>query len=320
MAGKKKEAVRVGRRTVELSNLDKVLFPRARITKGQLVAYYHEVATFMLPYLVDRPVSMQRYPEGIDKEGFYQKSIGEYFPDWVDRVKVKKEGGTVTHVVCQDAATLVYLANQACITPHVWLSRKDKLHHPDRLIFDLDPPGDDFAVVRSTARALRETLEELGLASTVMTTGGRGLHVVVPLDRSAKFDDMRAFARDLAELLARRDPKRLTTEARKNKRRGRLFLDTMRNAYAQTAVPPFAVRAREGAPVAMPLDWDELGGRLRGSTFHLKNALRRIEKAGDPWRGMARRARGLAGPRKKLDRLLKEERPAGERPTKAKRR
>jgi bifunctional non-homologous end joining protein LigD len=301
-------SVRVGRRTVELSNLNKVLFPDAGITKADLIAYYHEIADRMLPYLVDRPVSMHRFPDGVDGEGFYQKEIGDYFPDWIDRVEVRKKGGKVTHVVCQDAATLVYLANQACITPHVWLSRKDELDHPDRLIFDLDPPGDGFAPVRRAARALEQLLEDLGLVSFPMTTGGRGLHVVVPLDRKADFDTARAFARDVAALVARRDPERFTTEPRKAKRGGRLFLDTARNAYAQTAVPPYAVRPREGAPVAMPIGWDELGNsRLRGNTYDLRNAFRRLGRVNDPWKGMARRARSLTGPRDKLDALVAEE-------------
>jgi bifunctional non-homologous end joining protein LigD len=307
MSPKGGKSLRFGRVSVELSNLDKILFPDAGITKGKLVEYYRKVADRMLPYLVDRPVSMHRFPDGIEGEGFYQKKISDYFPDWIDRVEVEKEGGRVTHVVCQNAATMVYLANQACITPHVWLSRRDRLDHPDRLIFDLDPPGDEFTVVRRAARALRDLLEELGLASFPMTTGGRGIHVVVPLDRSADFDAARHFARDVAELVSRRDPKRLTTETRKNKRKGRLFVDTMRNAYAQTAVPPFAVRPRKGAPVAMPIGWDELGSpRLRGNAYNVRNAFRRLDRVGDPWKGMNRRARSLSRPREKLDAILEE--------------
>lgn len=307
MSKKGVETLRLGRHTVELSNPDKVLFPDAGVTKGDLVDYYREIADRMLPYLEDRPVSMHRFPDGIDGEGFYQKEIPDYFPGWIERVKVKKEGGKVTHVVCQNAATLVYLANQACITPHVWLSRKDKLDYPDRMIFDLDPPSHDFAPVRRAARAVRELLEELGFTPYAMTTGGRGLHVVVPLDRRADFDAARNFARDVAELVARRDPERLTTEPRKDKRRGRLFVDYLRNAYAQTGVPPYAVRPRPGAPVAMPVAWSDLGdSKLRGNRYDTRNALRRLGRVEDPWKGMARRARSLTSPRKKLDALLEE--------------
>jgi bifunctional non-homologous end joining protein LigD len=304
-----RRTLRIGRRAVELSSLDRVLFPDVGVTKGDLVEHYRLVARRMVPHLKGRPVSMQRYPNGIQAEGFFQKAAPDYFPDWIRRVTVSKEGGTVEHVVCDNAATLVYLANQGCITPHVWLSRADRVDHPDRLIFDLDPPRDDFEVVRFAARELRGLLGELGLDPFLMATGGRGLHLIVPLDRRADFDAARAFARDVAEVLAARHPRRLTTEARKNKRRGRLFLDTMRNAYAQTAVPPYAVRARPGAPVAMPLSWKELeDADLRGSTWNTRNAPARIAKRVDPWKGMSRRARSLSRPRSKLDRIVERER------------
>lgn len=303
-AARASRTLRIGRYSVELSSLDRVLFPDSGVTKGELVEHYRTVADRMLPHLRGRPVSMQRFPGGIHEEGFFQKSAPDYFPEWIERVTVSKKGGTVQHVVCNEAATLVYLANQNCITPHVWLSRADRLDHPDRLIFDLDPPRNDFEVVRFAARALREMLGELGLDPFLMTTGGRGMHLVVPLDRSADFHVVRGFARDVAELLATRHKDRLTTEVRKNKRRGRLFLDYMRNAYAQTAVPPYAVRARPGAPVAVPLDWDELSDpNLRGGSWNTRTVGARLARD-DPWKGMARRARSLSGPRKKLDRIL----------------
>jgi bifunctional non-homologous end joining protein LigD len=299
----------VGRHSVELSSLDRVLFPDSGVTKGELVEHYRAVADRMLPHLRGRPVSMQRFPGGIHKEGFFQKSAPDYFPEWIARARVSKEGGTVEHVVCDNAATLVYLANQGCITPHVWLSRIDRIDHPDRLIFDLDPSGDDFGAVRFAAGAVRELLEELGLEPFPLATGGRGLHLVVPLDRGADFDTVRAFARDAAAVLAARHPDRLTVEVRKNKRRGRLFLDVLRNAYAQTAVPPYAVRARAGAPVAVPLAWDELRKpNLRGDAWNVRSLPDRLARTGDPWTGMSRRARSLSRPRRRLDALLDESR------------
>ncbi len=298
------EKIRIGRHAVALSSLDKVLFPDVGVTKGDLIEHYRRVAARMVPHMKGRPVSMQRFPDGIDGAGFYQKAAPDYFPDWIRRVTVDKEGGTVEHAICDDAATLVYLANQNCITPHVWLSRADRLQHPDRLIFDLDPPGEEFDAVRFAAKALRELLGELGLDPFVMTTGGRGIHLLVPLDRRADFDTVRGFARDAAELLAARHPDRLTIEARKNKRRGRLFLDVMRNSYAQTAVPPYAVRARAGAPVAAPIAWRELSDPgLTGARWNTRNVASRLRRK-DPWRGLSRHARSLAGPRRKLDRLM----------------
>jgi bifunctional non-homologous end joining protein LigD len=300
-----KQTVRVGRRTVEVSNPDKVLYPDDGITKGDLVDYYRRVARFMLPHLRGRPVAMERYPDGIDGQRIFQKDVPDYFPDWIDRTKVEKQGGSLQQVVCQDAATLVYLANQACITPHVFLSRADRLDHPDQLIFDLDPEG-DFEDARVAALWLRSLLEELELPSFAKTTGGKGIHLTVPLDRRADFDTVRGFARDVAEELARRHPDRLTTEQRKQQRKGRLYLDTMRNAYAQTAVPPFAARARPGGTVAAPLDWSEVEDRsLRPSRFTIGSILDRLEQADDPWKDLRRR-RSLSRARRRLNALIDE--------------
>jgi bifunctional non-homologous end joining protein LigD len=302
-----RRAVRVGRRTVEVSNPGKVLYPDDGITKGDLVDYYRQVAGSMLPHLRGRPVAMERYPDGIDGERIFQKDVPGHFPDWVDRVEVSKEGGSLRQVLCQDAATLVYLANQACITPHVWLSRADRPERPDQLIFDLDPAGDEFEDARVAALSLRSLLGELELPSFAKTTGGKGIHLTVPLDRRAGFEEVRGFAREVAEVLAGRDPDRLTTEQRKQQRKGRLYLDAMRNAYAQTAVPPYAVRARPGATVAAPLDWSEVEDRsLRPSRFTIRSILDRLERSEDPWKDLRRRGRSLSQARKRLAALAEQ--------------
>ncbi len=299
--------IRVGRRTIEISNPDKVLYPRDGITKADVVEHYRRVATLMLPHLRGRPTALERYPDGIGSERIFQKNVPRHFPSWIARVTVRKEGGSLRQVVCKDAATLVYLANQACITPHVWLSRADRLDRPDQMIFDLDPPGEGFEDARVAALSLRSLLEELELPSFVKTTGGKGIHVTVPLDRRADFDTVRQFARDVAAALAARDPKRLTIAQRKDKRRGRLYVDVMRNAYAQTAVPPYAVRARPGATVATPLDWREVADRsLRPSRFTIETILRRIERQGDPWEGLRRQGRSLSRARNRLAALVEE--------------
>jgi bifunctional non-homologous end joining protein LigD len=288
---------------VRVTHPEKVLFPGDGITKGDLVEYYQQVAGRMLPHLRGRPVAMERYPDGIDGERIFQKDVPGHFPGWIDRVKVHKQGGTLQQVVCEQAATLVYLANQACITPHVFLSRSDRLDHPDQLIVDLDPAGDDFGAARRAALALRSLLEELELPSFPKTTGGKGVHVTVPLDRRADFDSVRRFARDVAAVLAARHPDRLTTEQRKRDRGGRLYLDVMRNAYAQTAVPPYAVRARLGATVATPLDWSELeDSSLRPFAFTIGSVLDRFEET-DPWKDLRRRGRSLSRALRRLDAL-----------------
>ena len=307
--GERKE-IRVGRRTVEVSSPDKVLFPESGLTKGDLVDYYRRVAEWMVPYLKDRPLTLHRFPDGIDHAGFVQQHAPDYYPDWIARATVEKEeGGTVTHAVASDAASLVYLANQNVITPHVWLSRVDRPRHPDRLIFDLDPPGGDFDAVRRAAFAVRELLEELGLPAFVMATGSKGLHVVTPLDRRADFDAVRDFVRDASEVLAQRYPADLTVEQRKAKREGRVFLDPLRNTYAHTAVAPYAVRAKPGAPVATPLDWDEVKDpKMQPGRYTIENLFRRLARKEDPWAGMGRRACGLTAARRRLDALRQEAR------------
>jgi bifunctional non-homologous end joining protein LigD len=298
----------VGSRDIEMSNVDKVLFPEDGTTKGDLIEYYRRIADTMLPHMAGRPLTLHRFPDGIDASGFYQKEAADYYPDWIARVTVSKEGGTLKQVVCEDAATLVYLANQGCITPHVWLSRTDRPHHPDRLVIDLDPPDDDFEPVRAAAHWVLDALDEIGLPGWLMTTGSRGVHVTVPLDRGAAFNAVRTLARDLTRLIAHRHPDALTTEVRKAKRRGRLFLDVARNAYAQTAVTPYAVRPKPGAPVATPLERDELDDpSLAADRFRMGNVFRRLGQKQDPWHDIGRHARSIAEPRNRLGQLLAQE-------------
>lgn len=302
--------VRAGRRTVEVHRPDKVLFPAGaggaeepkEYTKGDLVDYHRAVAPFMLPHLRGRPLMLERHPDGIDGPRFMQKNTPEHYPEWIERVEVGKEGGTVCHTVCDDSATLVYLADQAALTLHRWLSRTAEIDRPDRMVFDLDPAGDDFEAVREAARLLAELLDELKLPSAPMTTGSRGLHVVVPLDGRQDFDDVRDFARAVADVLAAAHPDRLTTAARKKDRGDRLYLDIQRNAYAQTAVAPFTVRARPGAPVATPISWDQLDDPgLHARRWTIADAVEQARTR--PWAGLTDRARALGPARRRLNAL-----------------
>lgn len=303
-SGSDERTVTLGGRRVELSNLDKVFFPDSGLTKGDVVDYYRRVAKHMLPFLVDRPLAVQRFPDGIGKEGFYQKNRPDHFPDWIEPVEVETGEGTHTHVVCQDAATLVYLANQACVAFHGWLSRKDALQRPDQLVFDLDPSGKGFDSVRFAARVVRELLADLECTSFVKTTGSRGLHVVVPIARDTDFDDVRQLAHDIADVAASREPRRLTTKTRKDARRGRLFVDYLRNSYAQHAVVPYSLRALPDAPVATPLAWSELDdSELDAQTWHIGNLFRRLGQRDDPWKGWRRHAVSPASLRKRLRKL-----------------
>jgi bifunctional non-homologous end joining protein LigD len=292
---------------VDITHPEKVFFPDDGITKGEFVEYHRQIAAVMVPHIKGRPLNMDRFPDGIKGQEFYQQSAPENLPDWVDRLAVKKEGGEVTHILCNNSATLVYIANHGCITPHVWLSRERRLDSPDQMIFDLDPPGDDFEPVREGAGYLKKILDDIGLVSFVKSTGSHGLHVVVPLIPDEGFEDVRALAGEIAQLMVRREPEKFTTEQRKDKRRLRLFIDIMRNAYAQTAVAPYAVRARKGAPVAAPLHWDELKDPDQNAqTYNIRNIFKRLEKFGDPWKDIERHAQSLKSPRRKLEEIVSE--------------
>lgn len=293
---------------VKITHPARVLFPADGITKGDLVDYYTEVASVMLPHLKGRPLTLTRFPGGIDEEGFVQQNFAASLPGWMKRAEVAKKGGnggTVVHPVAQRRVALVWAANRDSITPHAWLSRQPRLKTPDRLVFDLDPAAaNGFAAVRATARAFADVLDELGLAAYVQTTGSRGLHVVTPLRGGADFETVRQFARDVATLVVADDPAHRTLEIRKAKRGDRVYVDIMRNAYGQTAVAPYAVRAHPGAPVATPLDWDELAARgMRADRFTLRDVAKRMSERGDPWAHMGRHAHSLHRPRQRLTKL-----------------
>jgi bifunctional non-homologous end joining protein LigD len=286
--------VRVDRREIEISRPEKVLFPEDGITKGELAAYYEMVAPLMVPHIRARPVTMDRYPAGIGRKGFFQKDVSVGFPDWLERVEVPKKGGTVHHPIVTDTRSLLWLANQNSITPHVWTSRAPDLYHPDICVFDLDPSKDDEDTLRAATLALRDLLAELGLPSWVKTTGSKGFHVVVPLDGKTEMGEVAGFAHAVGTLLVERDPKRLTQEFYKDDRAGRILVDTGRNGYSATFAAVYAVRAKPGAPVSAPCTWDEVErGAVGPRTFNVRNMGARIAEVGDLWSDMRRRGRSL---------------------------
>lgn len=278
-------ATKIGKHIITLSNLDKIWFPKSKISKGNIVNYYYQVADYMIDHVKNHPLTMQRFPEGITGESFYQKNAGEYFPDWIKTIPVdKEEGGMVNYVIGNNAATLVYLANQGAITLHSWLSRLDKLHVPDRMIFDLDPSKNDFASIRRAALLIKDIFDDLKIPCFVMTTGSRGLHVYVPLKRIHTFDYVADFAYVIAKKMMELSPDQFTLEVRKAKRKGKIFIDTLRNRYSATAVAPYAVRPREKAPIAAPLFWPEVkDSKLTAQKFTIKNVIARLKSEGDPW-------------------------------------
>lgn len=294
--------VTIGDHDIEVSHPDKVLFPDAGLTKSDLVTYYRRVADHMLRHVGQRPVALERFPDGIDADGFLQKKVDDHFPEFVDRVELPTEDGTTVYPVVTNAATLVYLAQQGTVTVHAWPSRQDRPNHPDRVIFDLDPSDADLTGLRSTAIACRDLLVDVGLSPFVKSSGSSGLHIEAPLDRTAEFDEVRAFAQQVAELLAAGDPDRVTVAHRKDQRGRRLFVDTNRNAYAQHAAAAYTVRARPGAPVAAPLDWDEAtSSGFDPQRYTISNIFRRLAQKRDPWSGFHDAAAGLSGARRRLE-------------------
>jgi bifunctional non-homologous end joining protein LigD len=292
-------------RTVKITHPDRVLFPDDGLTKGDLAEYHASVAEAMLPHLVDRPLMLQRFPEGIDKGGFYQKSAGRGVPGWIRTVTAKKEGGEVEHPVIDDVDGLMALTNLSTISFHRWPSRAGDLNHPDLLIVDLDPSTDDFGEVVQAARWTRDLLEELDLAAYLEVTGSRGIHVVTPLDAKAQTDEVQAFSIGLARVLAARHPDHLTAAFRKADRGDRLYIDVARNGYAQTVVAPYSVRPRAGAPVAMPIEWDELDDpSLRPDGWTIRTAPARVAAQGDAWADLARHGRSIESRRQHLGALL----------------
>jgi bifunctional non-homologous end joining protein LigD len=282
------QTIEVAGRDITVSRLDKEFYPEDHLTKGDLIEHYRSVADAMVPHLAGRPLTMRRYPDGIATGGFFQKDASDYFPSWIKTTNVahRRESGSVDYVVCDDAATLVYLANQAAVEFHIWLSTVEDLERPDRMVIDIDPPdGVPTAVLQKIARRLRDVYTEIGLTPYLQATGGRGYHVAAPLDRTADYGTVRDLALGIADRLAADDPDLLTTQQRKNKRGDRIFLDVNRNGFGQTFVSPYSLRARPGAAVATPLDWDELG-RSAPAAYTTERIRRRLIRKADPWSTM----------------------------------
>ena len=288
-----------------ITHPEKVLFPDDGITKGDLAAYYEVIAPVTLPHLRGRPITMERYPAGIGKQGFWQKDVSKGFPTWLERASVPKKDGVVHHPIVTDTRALLWITNQNTITQHVWTSRVPDLEYPDVCVFDLDPSADGPDVVRAAAIGLRDLLGELGLPSWIKTSGSKGFHIVVPLDGETPMSHVEGFANGVGKLFVSRAPDHLTQEFSKADRRGRIYVDTGRNGYSATFAAAYTVRAKPGAPVSAPCTWDEVErGTVEPRTFNLRNMPDRVTKIGDIWADMRRRGRSLKRPSEKLRRLL----------------
>jgi len=288
-----------------ITHPEKVLFPDDGITKGELASYYEQIAPLMLPHIRARPLTMERYPAGIGKQGFWQKDVSKGFPEWLERVEVPKKDGIVHHPLITDTRSLLWAANQNMITPHVWVSRAPTLDKPDVCVFDLDPADDkEPDVLRTAAMALRDLLHELGLPTWVKTSGSKGFHILVPLDGKTDIDAVARFAHQVGTLMVRRDPRHLTQEFSKADRGGRILVDTGRNGYSATFAAAYAVRAKPGAPVSAPCTWEEVEtGAVSPQTFTLRTMAERIAAVGDLWSDLRKRRRSLTAAGRKLAKL-----------------
>lgn len=279
--------LKIGKEIVALTNLDKVYWPNDGYTKGDLIRYYYGIAKYILPYLKDRPLILNRYPNGIGQPSFHQHDVDEA-PDYARTVTIAvEEGHTVDYLVCDNLATLLYVANLGAIECHPWNSRVSALDHPDWCVFDLDPgEGVEFAAICETALRLREALNRAGLKCCAKTSGSRGIHVYAPLKPVHDYEEVAGFAERIAKLIAERYPQIATVERSLKKRpSGRIYVDHLQNARGKSVVAPYSVRPRAGATVSTPLDWNEIKrGKIKPQDFTIENILRRIERKGDLFR------------------------------------
>jgi bifunctional non-homologous end joining protein LigD len=287
-----------------ITHPEKIMFPEDGITKGDLAAYYETVADVMVPHLRGRPLTMERYPAGIGKKGFWQKDVSKGFPDWLERVKVPKKDGFLHHPIITDKQSLMWVTNQNTITQHVWISRVPELYYPDICVFDLDPSQDDVKEVQHAALGLRDLLDELGLPSWVKTSGSKGYHIVVPLDGKSEMSEVEHFANTVGRVFVSLAPDHLTQEFSKVDRKGRIYIDTGRNGYSATFAAAYTVRAKNGAPVSAPCTWEEIEkGKVAPNSFTLRTMPARVKKVGDLWADMLKRRRSLAKAAAKLKRM-----------------
>jgi len=276
---------RVPTREVKFSNLDKVFWPEEGYTKGDLIEYYRSMAPWLLPYLKDRPVVLTRYPDGINGKSFYQKDAPGFVPDWIQTIPIWSEDTQrdIQYFVANDVETLVYLVNLGTIPLHIWHSRIDDLTKPDWCLIDLDPKDAPFEHVITLAKTMRKLCEQVEMPAVIKTTGKSGLHIMLPLGRQMTYQQSLQFAILFSRLVTDRHPDIATTQRTISKRDGKVYVDAFQNRAGQLMVSAYSVRPSAGAPVSMPIEWDELNAKLRNSNWTIKNALKRMEKLGsDP--------------------------------------
>lgn len=275
----------VGGQNVNISHINKVFWPDEGYTKGDLIDYYRHIAPVLLPYLVDKPESLLRFPDGIFGESFFQKDM-KILPDWIDTVKVQDQSANkeIKYMICNDEASLIYMINLGCIDINPWNSRIKNISNPDYLIIDLDPEGVPFAKVTETAIGVREVLGGLDIEGFCKTSGASGIHIYIPMGGLYTYEQVRDFAQILAEKIYQKLPNITSLERSPEKRQGKVYIDVFQNAKGQTLACPYCVRPRPMAPVSTPLAWEELNSRMKPTNFTIKNMLQRLEKKEDLFR------------------------------------
>ncbi|MBA3901181.1 MAG: DNA ligase, partial [Bacteroidetes bacterium] len=279
--------IKVNGNTLQLTNLNKVFWPEEGYTKGDLIEYYQKIAKYILPYLKDRPESMNRHPNGIDGENFFQKNINYVLPEWVKTFEVPSGSkGSINYLVCQNKATLMYMANLGCIEINPWSSRINSLDYPDYLIIDLDPLNVDFEVVIEAALMVKEVLDQAKIPGFPKTSGSKGMHILVPLGAKYTYEECKQFAHIIVKAVQKRLPKTTSLERSPKKRPNKLYLDYLQNNHGQTIAVAYCVRPRKGATISTPLEWSEVKKGLHPSQFTMKNIFERLEQKGDLMKGL----------------------------------
>jgi bifunctional non-homologous end joining protein LigD len=279
-----KEVVKIEGQEISLSNLSKVYWPEDSLTKGDMLEYYKDIAPVILPYLKDRPESLHRFPNGIDGKSFFQKDFDQA-PDWVETIRIESDSsdGSINYILCQDAATLLYIANLGSIEIHPWNSRRQNLDNPDYMVIDLDPSDRPFKDVIKVALAVRETLEKLEIESCIKTTGQRGMHVFIPTGAKYSYEQGRQFTQLLCQFIHKKVPDITSLERKPKNRQGLIYLDYLQNKRGATLAAAYSLRPRPKAPVSTPLRWSEVQPGLDPRDFNIFNIRQRVEKLGDLW-------------------------------------
>jgi len=287
----KTKRLKIASNNIEIPNWDKILFPQIKLKKSDIIEFYDKISEKILPFLQDRVITLHRFPDGIEHEGFYQKKYQDHYPTFIPKQTVRlADGDKQTQIICQKKADLIYLVGQGVIEFHIWLCKKQHLGKANRLLFDIDPPSSNKNAFQDAIKAcvaIKTALQQYHLTAYVMTTGSKGLHVVTPIRADHDFDTVRTFAKKIAKEIVEKDPNRCTLEVRKAQRKQRVFIDYTRNAYGQTTIAPYSLRAKPEAPIATPVRWDELDDLMSSQTYTIDNIFRRLAHINDPWQGFA---------------------------------